>query len=317
MKGAATARALACLIDRIGIPDRDAISQMGLDPMKEFHDIYRKFQRGQLRQARVSQKMKQRFQSHRGVRIAALCCFDTVSAIGFPQTGLYRVIKPVADLITNRRYLDLDPNSCVDCFFHAIAIHETRAPYRIEPMYVREDSPEKVIKQVYFIGSHADMGREPEYGGLVNIPLAWMLQQLSDHVGFKFDEGALEHRFPGMNETATNLLHEEESEIIHDSVRKRRRLLQTLAGTKARVPGTYARDKMVTAEEIHCTVRLRGYGITRQDLPVPGFDLEQHNGTSCWVRRAGRHSTSSSTGALRIDEAPLGTLEARLLGIHQ
>src|SRR6201999_4384805 len=88
-------------------------------------------------------------------------------------------------------------NTAVEHLIHAISTHENRASYDVELMRVREDSS-MVLKQVYFIGNHSDLGWECEYGGLVDIPLAWMLQQLQDCAGLKFDEDELQKRFPSM-----------------------------------------------------------------------------------------------------------------------
>lgn len=74
--------------------------------------------------------------------------------------------------------------------FHALALHETRSPY--SPTYMCGHD----VHQVFFLGDHGNMGKLGQQEGLVHAPLAWMVQQLSSHLGITFDEDKLKKRFP-------------------------------------------------------------------------------------------------------------------------
>ena len=66
VQGSTTARALACLIDRIGIPDDKAIRQKGLDTDDICRDLYHKYINGRLRKPRVSGHLKGKYKSKLG-----------------------------------------------------------------------------------------------------------------------------------------------------------------------------------------------------------------------------------------------------------
>jgi hypothetical protein len=201
---------------------------------------------------------------------------------------------------------------------HAISLHETRAPFTPTLMHVRVGDARN-LKQVYFPGIHSDLVWENEQGGVVDIPLAWMIDQLHTHVGLRFKRDVLVQRFPRMSQQPVSLNQATKHPWVYDEVSRSSSGTRVFVGRKDRIPGTYYRDNMETREEIHVSARLRGYGKTKRDPSVAGYRPEKNpEGGFYWVQGAGRAGTGSSDSSLEpyyIHEAGLGKLEAELLGI--
>jgi hypothetical protein len=175
------------------------------------------------------------------------------------------------------------------------------------------------LKQVYFPGNHSDLVWENEQGGVVDIPLSWMIEQLHTHIGLRFKRDVLVQRFPRMNQQPVPLGNGAEHSWAYDKVSRASSGIRLCFGRKNRVPGSYYRDNMETREEIHVSARLRNYGRTERDPSVTGYRLENSpDGSFHWMQGFGRVRTGSSDSSLEsyyIPEAALGTLEAELLGI--
>lgn len=101
-------------------------------------------------------------------------------------------------LLTEPQFLEVKVN------LHACAINETREPFELTPMHLPDGSKNKLL-QVWFPGTHGDIGWETETG-LSEAPLAWMIQQLQILVGIQFDESALKARFPAYGAPAGKVL---------------------------------------------------------------------------------------------------------------
>ena len=71
-------------------------------------------------------------------------------------------------------------------------------------MHVRNGDTRN-LRQVYFPGTHSDLVWENEQGGVVDIPLAWMIEQLHTHAGLRFKRDVLRQRFPRMNQEPVSL----------------------------------------------------------------------------------------------------------------
>jgi hypothetical protein len=202
--------------------------------------------------------------------------------------------------------------------FHAISLNEIREPFELTPMHLPENSPNR-LAQVWFPGSHGDIGWENEMKGLSDAPLAWMLDQLHTHAGIQLDEPALQARFPAYGASPdsskpptwrTSRTHRTRSAVL------------TILGRKPRLPGTYVRDGMLTNENVHITARLRSQELPLENI-VPGYrHYVDSNGRYYWAKKPTSFTwTRSSTPALppvsqvRISEAVLGDLEKVLLGL--
>ncbi|KAI0602991.1 hypothetical protein F4775DRAFT_587524 [Biscogniauxia sp. FL1348] len=78
--------------------------------------------------------------------------------------------------------------------FHALALDETRGPFS-PTLWERAEQCETLdLRQVWFPGSHANVGGGWEDQGIANTTLAWMMDQLSS-VGVEFLSDALDRLF--------------------------------------------------------------------------------------------------------------------------
>ena len=220
--------------------------------------------------------------------------------------------------------------------FSAVALYETRAPYASTLLRGRSASDGR-LKQVAFAGNHGNLGwiSKRNYNPLILAPLAWMIQQLYS-IGMQFDDEPLDDIFAGMKG--------EESESRPSWIKGnvfRAHGYEHLIGRAAPNPGRIVDSESNSpAVDIHSTVRLRGYGRTSSDPAVPGYRLASESGSNRWVRtnestsKYGkiisrtwptvksydntpnhvRRSTWPKTAPV-LEEAPIGELEARLLGL--
>lgn len=127
----------------------------------------------------------------RDVPIEAICVWDTVKALGLPYPILSR-FHPMAT-----EFHDHELGHHVRAGFHALALDETRTAYSPEK-WRRAPNWNGVLEQLWFPGSHADVGgmveSRPAARPLANIPLVWMLSRAESR-GLALPEGWRE-RFP-------------------------------------------------------------------------------------------------------------------------
>jgi hypothetical protein len=223
--------------------------------------------------------------------------------------------------------------------FHALALHETRSPY--SPTYMCGHN----VHQVFFLGDHGNMGKLGQQEGLVHAPLAWMVQQLSSHLGITFDEDKLKKRFPSCtSEGQTEMMSRQGThDTTHEVMMKHAwccpsgsipgagvgRLV--IMGRKDRNPGmvlnycdaectdsSTSESTQHEAASAHAQVHIGARG--RQECgfsdAVPGYLGVQPmdpNQVFYWKRRATGEQEVVAADIIR--EAKVGLLEARLLGL--
>ncbi|KAI1473502.1 hypothetical protein K445DRAFT_299683 [Daldinia sp. EC12] len=108
------------------------------------------------------------------IKVKAIGVWDTVGSLGIPQGKL---------------------SNKIEHGFHALALDEHRGPFsptlwERQPEY--RDSSD--LRQVWFPGSHGNVGGGWADQGVSNISLAWMMDQLSS-VGCEFVDDALERLY--------------------------------------------------------------------------------------------------------------------------
>ncbi|CEH13344.1 Domain of unknown function DUF2235 [Ceraceosorus bombacis] len=113
--------------------------------------------------------------------------WDSVGAEGIPGS----FISP--DLV--RFYSSFDPMlpPCVRHAFHAMALFEDRKDFTVTRYYVPSKKAElpadrarrrgQVLRQVWFQGSHSDVGGGHAWHGLSDVALSWMVANLHDAPG--------------------------------------------------------------------------------------------------------------------------------------
>ena len=122
------------------------------------------------------------------VPIKILGVFDTVGNLGVP--GGF-ITAPI-----NRRFKfhNTRLHSSIECGLHALAIDECRTVFR-PSLWTREAGeaidPDQVVEQVWFPGSHGDVGGGFPTSALSDGVLMWMVKRTADHSGLDFNSDYL------------------------------------------------------------------------------------------------------------------------------
>ncbi len=110
---------------------------------------------------------------HAEMAIEMVGVWDTVKALGLRLPLFWRLTENA------HKFHNPHPGGCVRNAFQALALDETRVAYA--PVLWRGSATEQRVEQVWFRGSHGDVGGQ--LGGfdqarpLANIPLVWMLER--------------------------------------------------------------------------------------------------------------------------------------------
>lgn len=148
-RGAATVRSLSALISLCGVlpPQRD-------DLIKEAYRIYG-INDIQARCQRAHRFRKRHFPNGTSVSIKFLGVWDTVAMVGGP-------FKPLGDLLDKvskfkHKFHNYKLSEAVEHARHALAIDEQRRTFR-PLLWDSVAAQERIVKQVWFVGSHSDVG---------------------------------------------------------------------------------------------------------------------------------------------------------------
>ncbi len=181
-RGAYAVRALAGLIDRVGLLREDALSDARVQVA---YDHYRRDPTSP--EARRFGAMH----CHPRAEITAVGVFDTVQAVGIRWPILWRLFPEVHAFRSHKL------GQRVRHGFHAMALDETRDAFALDRWQTRGERT-RSVEQVWFSGAHGDLGGhlggQAESRPLANVPLIWMLGRL-EAVGLALPEG-WETRFP-------------------------------------------------------------------------------------------------------------------------
>ena len=105
--------------------------------------------------------------------------YDTVSALSV-NLPWFAQILPDTSSFHNHRISD-----CVLAGYHALTLDETRAAHAPERWEADETGAPHEMEQVWFSGSHADVGGHllghDAARPLSNIPLIWMMEHAERH----------------------------------------------------------------------------------------------------------------------------------------
>lgn len=167
-RGAYAVRSLAGIIDRIGLLTTEHATE------RNIRQVYRLYEH------RLHGSEAQKFtQAHcrPHTQIEMIGVWDTVKSLGINAPVLWRLSEK------NHAFHNHDLAACVKRGCHALARDETRVVYR-PVMWTSDPARPDQIRQVWFRGSHGDVGGQ--LGGrhwarpLSNIPLVWMLEQAQE-----------------------------------------------------------------------------------------------------------------------------------------
>ncbi|MFL6143523.1 MAG: DUF2235 domain-containing protein [Labedaea sp.] len=185
-RGAYTARSTAGFVRNCGILRRDEA-----DRVDEAYALYRSRNR-RTRPRGTEAQLFRRSYSHE-TRIQFIGVWDTVGALGIPLSGL-RLVN-----LVNRRWQfhDTELSPIVDAAFQALAIDEQRGAFRPATWTSTSDQP---CEQVWFSGTHSDIGGGYSDTALSDIALLWMAQRAHAR-GLTFEPDAFGPLIKGTEES--------------------------------------------------------------------------------------------------------------------
>jgi uncharacterized protein (DUF2235 family) len=176
-RGAYMARSTAGLIRNAGILRRENASRI-----RQAYALYR--DRAVRPRDTESQLFRRSF-SHAEMSIRFLGVWDTVGALGIP---LYH--NPLTALLNRRwQFHDVELSRSVHAAYQALAIDETRRPYEPTVWEQDPDAEGQILEQVWFTGSHSDVGGGYADTGLSDVTLGWMADRARS-CGLVFKEDA-------------------------------------------------------------------------------------------------------------------------------
>ncbi|KAI1457654.1 hypothetical protein F4805DRAFT_427667 [Annulohypoxylon moriforme] len=146
------------------------------------------------------------------IKIKAIGVWDTVGALGIPQGKPREILARLGIKMRNHeyRFYNTRLSHKIEHGFHALALDETRGPFSPTLWELQaENRDTSDLRQVWFPGSHGNIGGGWKDQGIANIALAWMMDQLSS-VGCEFVPDAIE-RFYDRNVQFYNSLKIEKS----------------------------------------------------------------------------------------------------------
>ena len=166
-RGAFAVRSLSGIIDRVGLLRSEFATSRYVDR------VWRRY-----RGSRRSEDFKSRY-CNGDVKINMMGIYDTVSALSV-NLPWFAQILPDNHSFHNHRISD-----CVLASYHALALDETRAAYAPERWEADETGAPHEMGQVWFSGSHADVGGHllghEATRPLANIPLIWIMEHAERH----------------------------------------------------------------------------------------------------------------------------------------
>lgn len=176
-RGAYQSRSLASFITLFGVPKHGA----GFDPAKAWA-LYR------TRESRRndSDVAALRAAAHYPVRIKCVGVWDTVGNLG----------NPFVSGFVSRKFAfhDVRLTDQIEIGLHALSIDDVRGPFRPSLWTLPEGqmlAPNQHIEQVWFAGSHADVGGGFAETALSDIALRWMVERATATTGIAFDDALI------------------------------------------------------------------------------------------------------------------------------
>ncbi|MGI9381129.1 MAG: DUF2235 domain-containing protein, partial [Methyloligellaceae bacterium] len=176
-RGAFQARSFAHLVTHYGILPAEDIDRFSRIWRHYLHHRTEK-QDGELKKIRAI--------THWPQRIRCLGVWDTVGNLGLP------VLK---GLHFNRqfRFHNTQLNDKIDIALQALAIDENRGPFS-PTLWTRKKNQkpvaDQIVEQVWFPGSHVNVGGGFSDSGLSDIALIWMAERVAETSGLSFELGS-------------------------------------------------------------------------------------------------------------------------------
>ncbi|MFC8732600.1 DUF2235 domain-containing protein [Luteimicrobium sp. NPDC057192] len=172
-RGAYTARSVAGMISSVGLLRPESLLRDGLAKAERAYRDYGpdgKERRAAFRTANC----------YDSTPITFLGVFDTVGALGVPLPFLRKA-----------KFHDVTLSASVRCARQALSIDDRRIKFEPSLWEVPADEPPGRVKQVWFPGSHSEVGGGTANRGLSDVALRWMVGEAAE-VGLVVDPDRIE-----------------------------------------------------------------------------------------------------------------------------
>jgi uncharacterized protein (DUF2235 family) len=183
-RGAYTVRSLAGLIRNCGVlrpPFRDRIG--------DAYKLYRRRDTASCPDRRESQLFRHEYAFE--IRIRFIGVWETVGDLGIPICLPWVPKSWVRAIRQAWEFHDVDLGANVDNAYQAIAIDEKRSQYKPTLWHQKPDAVgRQTLSQVWFAGTHRNVGGGFRDPGLSDLALKWMIERASEH-GLEFDADLL------------------------------------------------------------------------------------------------------------------------------
>jgi uncharacterized protein (DUF2235 family) len=217
-RGAYTARSLAGLITKCGLIDTSGVDEQ--ETWRRIKRVYRRYQVDYRYEQRPAGKdlwrdgLTFRFDPVEAKKIPVhfIGVWDTVGSLGIPDP-----LRWIAPAFSSRRYEfnDVKLNPYVRYARHAVAMDERRGPFT-PTLWEKVEPPSDAlapqdVQQVWFPGSHMDVGGGHLETGLSDRALQWMIKQAQDTIQLGFhDKAVVEQVRPNYRD----LLHDDDRSAL-------------------------------------------------------------------------------------------------------
>lgn len=169
-RGAYTARSLAGMVGSMGL-----LQKKDLDKLPQLYAQY-KLAPDKRESSKYADILHGLQRQH--VMIKFVGVWDTVGALGLPVQGLQHLSRPWVG------FHNTHLSSHIENAYHAIAIDEKRRPFK--PALWTRLAGQKDCQQMWFVGSHSDVGGGLAEHGLSDIALTWLANR-ARNVGLYLD----------------------------------------------------------------------------------------------------------------------------------
>ncbi len=182
-RGAYTVRSLTGLIRCCGILRR---GHEGQEDAAVAH--YRSYDEDTAPDSPRMRAFRKEHAHHDEQEIEVIGVWDTVGAMGIPGLdGRFRLMHGL-----DWQFHDVKLSSYVKNAFHALAIHEHRKEF-VPALWEQTESGAakgQCLEQMWFTGSHSDVGGGYAEAGLSDVALMWMIEKVKA-CGLEFDEAGV------------------------------------------------------------------------------------------------------------------------------
>ena len=200
-RGAYTARSIAGLICKFGI-----LNRTGMDGIANVFEAYRTGSFKDDATATQKENVANLKATHtpRQALIQCVGVWDTVGSMGIPDLGFLKPLSPgISKINENYQFHDTDLHSHILNAFHAyfpyickliytrLSLDEDCRPFAPTIWVKKPENKSTNLDQVWFPGTHSQVGGGDTYHDLSNITLTWMIQKVMGATGLKIDVGYL------------------------------------------------------------------------------------------------------------------------------